>query len=399
MALRSYARREFSQHLKAFATIDPNNMNGSDKGWNLVDGKWVGTQSYKDLPDPMTGKPLHKYPDTTVDEIQPFIDSMRAVPKSGLHNPFKNKERYLMLSEVNRKVVEVMHDKEVFDFFVKCIQRTVPKSDAQTRAELNVTVDFYENFCGDRVRFLAHSERQPGDHLGQFNTGYRWPFGAVACITPFNFPIEIPALQFMGALFMGNKPVVKGDTRTNIVLEQWIRMMHYCGLPKEDMDFLYADGPVMEKILLKGNVRNTLFTGSSRVGEHLAKQLHGRIRLEDGGYDWKILGPDVPKQQSMIDYIAWQCDQDAYAHSGQKCSAQSVMFMHKKWNKTDLLEKWKAQTVQRNLNDLTVGPVLTWNNKQIKAHQEAILELDGTKLLWGGAPLPANTIPEIYGSW
>lgn len=107
---------------------------------------------------------------------------------------------------------------------------------------------------------------------------------------------------------MGNKPVVKGDTRTNIVGEQWIRMMHYCGLPKEDMDFLYADGPVMEKILVKGNVRNTLFTGSSRVGEHLAKTLHGRIRLEDGGYDWKILGPDVPKQQSMIDYIAWQCD-------------------------------------------------------------------------------------------
>jgi len=43
------------------------------------------------------------------------------VPKSGLHNPFKNKERYLMLSEVNRKVVEVMHDKEVFNFFVKGI--------------------------------------------------------------------------------------------------------------------------------------------------------------------------------------------------------------------------------------------------------------------------------------
>jgi len=315
--LSPLATRAFSQHLKAFATIDPNNMNGSDKGYNLVDGEWCGTEKYADLPDPMAaGKTLMKVPATSLDEIHPFIDSMKAVPKSGLHNPFKNKERYLMLSEVNRKVVEVMHDKEVFDFFVKAIQRTVPKSTIQTAAELNVTVDFYENFCGDRVRFLAHSERQPGDHLGQFNTGYRWPFGAVACITPFNFPIEIPALQFMGALYMGNKPVVKGDTRTNIVLEQWIRMMHYCGLPKEDMDFLYADGPVMEKILLKGGVRNTLFTGSSKVGEHLAKALHGRIRLEDGGYDWKVLGPDVPKSQGAIDYVAWQCDQDAYAHSG-----------------------------------------------------------------------------------
>jgi 1-pyrroline-5-carboxylate dehydrogenase len=74
---------------------------------------------------------------------------MLAVPKSGLHNPFKNKERYLMLSEVNRKVVDTLHDPEVMNFFIEMIQRTVPKSELQTRAELNVTRDFYENFCGD----------------------------------------------------------------------------------------------------------------------------------------------------------------------------------------------------------------------------------------------------------
>jgi 1-pyrroline-5-carboxylate dehydrogenase len=91
---------------------------------------------------------------------------MKAVPKSGIHNPFKNKERYLMLSEVNRRVVETLQDKEVMDFFVNMIQRTVPKSDAQTRGEINVTVDFFKNFCGDRVRYLAQGERQPGDHLG-----------------------------------------------------------------------------------------------------------------------------------------------------------------------------------------------------------------------------------------
>lgn len=99
----------------------------------------------------------------------------------------------------------------------------------------------------------------------------------------------------MGALFMGNKPLVKPDTRTSFPLEQWIRMLHYCGLPKEDLDFIHCDGPVAEKILSKGNSNMTLFTGSSKVGEHLVKALNGRVRLEDGGYDWKILGPDVPK--------------------------------------------------------------------------------------------------------
>lgn len=49
--------------------------------------------------------------------------------------------------------------------------------------------------------------------------------------------------------------------------------------------------------------------------------------LEDAGFDWKVLGPDV----SDLDYVAWQCDQDAYACSGQKCSAQSILFMHENW--------------------------------------------------------------------
>lgn len=64
-----------------------------------------------------------------------------------------------MLSEVNRRLVECMHDPEVFDFFVKSIQRVAPKSYQQSAAELQVTLDFYENMCGDRVRFLAHSVR------------------------------------------------------------------------------------------------------------------------------------------------------------------------------------------------------------------------------------------------
>ena len=52
-----------------------------------------------------------------------------------------------------------------------------------------------------------------------------------------------------------------------------------------------------------------------------------QVFLEDAGFDWKVLGPDV----SNIDYVSWVCDQDAYACSGQKCSAQSILFMHKNW--------------------------------------------------------------------
>lgn len=64
-----------------------------------------------------------------------------------------------------------------------------------------------------QVRFHARSFGVSGDHPGQQSNGYRWPYGPVGLITPFNFPLEIPALQVMGALFMGNKPLAHVDHR------------------------------------------------------------------------------------------------------------------------------------------------------------------------------------------
>lgn len=64
-----------------------------------------------------------------------------------------------------------------------------------------------------QVRFLARGFSAPGDHAGQTSHGLRWPFGPVALITPFNFPLEIPALQLMGALYMGNKPLLHVDQK------------------------------------------------------------------------------------------------------------------------------------------------------------------------------------------
>ena len=94
--------------MKAFATVDPENLNASSKGYNLVNGEWTTTKAQKEIIDPLTGKILCTQPDTVIDEANPFIESLRSCPKTGLHNPFRNKERYLMLGEVCRKLVHSM---------------------------------------------------------------------------------------------------------------------------------------------------------------------------------------------------------------------------------------------------------------------------------------------------
>lgn len=58
-----------------------------------VNGEWGLPAKSKTIPDPLNGEPFIKLPDTQLDEIDPFVQSLRAVPKSGLHNPLKNPER------------------------------------------------------------------------------------------------------------------------------------------------------------------------------------------------------------------------------------------------------------------------------------------------------------------
>ncbi|KEH31911.1 delta-1-pyrroline-5-carboxylate dehydrogenase [Medicago truncatula] len=378
------------------ATVEAEEISGARPAevLNLVHGKWVGSSNWNTIVDPLNGEPFIKVAEVDETGVQPFVESLSSCPKHGLHNPFKAPERYLMYGDISAKAAQMLSLPKVSEFFAKLIQRVSPKSYQQAFAEVYVTQKFLENFCGDQVRFLARSFAVPGNHLGQQSHGFRWPYGPVAIITPFNFPLEIPVLQLMGALYMGNKPVLKVDSKVSIVMEQMLRLLHSCGLPVEDVDFINCDGKTMNKLLLEANPRMTLFTGSSRVAEKLAVDLKGRVKLEDAGFDWKILGPDVHQE----DYTAWVCDQDAYACSGQKCSAQSLLFMHENWSKTSLISKLKELAERRKLSDLTIGPVLTFTTESLLEHTKNLLEIPGAKLLFGGQPLEDHSIPHVYGA-
>ncbi|XP_019438056.1 PREDICTED: delta-1-pyrroline-5-carboxylate dehydrogenase 12A1, mitochondrial-like [Lupinus angustifolius] len=392
----TFASFNLPRYVSSFATVDAEKISGSSPAevLNLVQGKWVGSSNYNTIVDPLNGDSFIKVAEVDETGIQPFVESLSSCPKHGVHNPFKAPERYLMLGDVTTKAAHMLSLPKVSDFFTRLIQRVSPKSYQQAHGEVFVTRKFLENFCGDQVRFLARSFAVPGNHLGQQSHGFRWPYGPVAIITPFNFPLEIPVLQLMGALYMGNKPVLKVDSKVSIVMEQFLRLLHTCGLPVEDVDFINSDGKTMNKLLQEANPQMTLFTGSSRVAEKLAVDLKGKIKLEDAGFDWKILGPDVEQE----DYIAWVCDQDAYACSGQKCSAQSLLFLHENWSHTSFISKLKDLAERRKLDDLTIGPVLTFTTESMLEHMNKLLEIPGSKLLFGGQPLKDHSIPSIYGA-
>ncbi len=382
-----------------FATVDPfGGMTGGNPGTlqNLVGGAWQDSDAgYDDILDPMNGEAFLQVPDTQ--NYEPFIAGLKSCPKSGMHNPLKNPDRYVHLGRVCARAAALLAEDHVQDYFTRLIQRVMPKSWNQCLSEVVVTRVFLENFAGDGVRFLARGFSNPGNHTGQESRGYRWPYGPVVIVAPFNFPLEIPALQLVGALAMGNRPLVKPETKVSVVFEQFVRLLVHAGLPGTDLDMIHCRGTGMGKLIesSKDHIRLVQFTGSSAVAEHLSEVMSGAVRIEDAGFDWKVIGPDYHPE--WLDYVAWQCDEDAYNAAGQKCSAQSIVFVHDNWA-DKLLPKLEELAARRKLDDLSLGPVLTWTDDQIQSHIDAILAIPGTELLFGGKQLEGHSIPDCYGA-
>ena len=112
-ALTSRYLTTLSTHhnIPTWATLDPNELGtvSTHNVLNVVGGQWQKDGDIANkliIPNPMNkdGLPICTVPDTSIDELGPFVQSMEAVSKSGVHNPLKSVERYLMYGEISRKV-------------------------------------------------------------------------------------------------------------------------------------------------------------------------------------------------------------------------------------------------------------------------------------------------------
>lgn len=191
MRLVLRATQSFSS-LPKWATLDPHALSSSRPHTisNILDGEILPTAARTTaIPDPLNGGSFLFSPLPERSELDAFAASQRKIARFGLHNPLRNVGRYMQMGEIFLRIATEMRRPEVEDYFVRLIQRVMPKSRAQVVGEWVVTRRFFENFTGDNPRFFQQSFNVAGDYDGQTSTGYRWPFGNVSVIAPFNFPL------------------------------------------------------------------------------------------------------------------------------------------------------------------------------------------------------------------
>lgn len=154
----------------------------------------------------------------------------------------------------------------------------------------------------------------------------RTPVGVVAVITPFNFPIAIPAWKIAPALVYGNAVVWKPPTSVPLLALRLAQALQAAGLPQGVLSLVHGDGDVGRWLTEHDSVDAVTFTGSTPVGRALAGSCATRgvpVQAEMGGKNAAVVLPDADLDRAVAEVVA-----GAFRSAGQKCTATSRAVVH-----------------------------------------------------------------------
>jgi acyl-CoA reductase-like NAD-dependent aldehyde dehydrogenase len=248
------------------------------------------------------------------------------------------------------------------------------------------------------LRYFAGEAQQPsGEHYPSMNPltllySIREPLGVVGLITPWNFPIAIPAWKIAPALAFGNTIVIKPASDTPLMAVRLVEALAEAGLPPGVLNLVTGSASkVGDPLVRDERVVGVSFTGSSAVGKELRKiaaERGTKLQLEMGGKN-----PAIVLADADIDHALQHVVSGAMMSTGQKCTATSRAIVDRKLADqftSKLTDRIKALKVGDPLEaDTQIGPVIS-----SAAAETLSKELDaaknGSELLAGGGRLDDN---------
>jgi aldehyde dehydrogenase (NAD+) len=224
--------------------------------------------------------------------------------------------------------------------------------------------------------------------------------GVIGMITPWNFPIAIPAWKLAPALAYGNTVVIKPAELVPHSAWMLVDILNRAGLPKGVLNLVMGKGSVVgQAIIDHPDVSAISFTGSVGTGRRIAASCVAsnpmkKVQLEMGGKNPLVVLDDADLK------VAVECAVNgAFYSTGQRCTASSRLIV------TDgihdafvaaLTERLKGLVVDDALKAGTqIGPVVDQSQLDVDEKYIAIGRSEGATLAWGGERLNRET-PGFY---
>src|SRR5579859_2145386 len=267
-----------------------------------------------------------------------------------------------------------------------------------SRAEVQRSINITEFMAGEGRRFGGYTSGSESASKFAFTT--RQPLGVVACITPWNFPLAIPAWKIAPALIAGNSVILKPASATPASAVRLAEIYQQAGLPDGVLTVLAArGGPAAEALLDAEAVRAVSLTGSTSTGFHVAERLARRgvpLQGELGGKNAAIVLADADLDLATAGII-----DGAFGSTGQRCTATSRTIVVESVADRFLgkiLSRASKLKVGAGLEETTdIGPAVTAEQRSSVLHYLDIGREEGAEEVYSGDPALAAKLPA--GHW
>lgn len=347
---------------------------------NLIAGEWVDPSGHELLEDRNPARQcelLATFPTATQEEARKAIEAARTAFVGWAHKPPPSRGTILQItSEIIAKRREE---------FARTLTREEGKTLAEATAEVTRACDVLSYYAGEGWRPIG--DVLPNCSEKEFLFTKREPLGVVSIITPWNFPLVIPAWKIAPALVFGNTVVFKPSSLTPWVAVMLVETLMEAGLPPGVLNFLTGSGSVVgTELVTNADVDGITFTGSYDVGSGiLARAQRGRKRIqcEMGGKN-----PLVVLRDANIDLAVELAVKGGFGLTGQACTATSRVIVDDRVA-NDFVEKLvtaaKKLVVGDGLDPQTdMGPVVSEDQLETDRRYVQIALAEGARLLAGG---------------
>ncbi|MGZ3676310.1 MAG: aldehyde dehydrogenase family protein, partial [Ktedonobacterales bacterium] len=197
----------------------------------------------------------------------------------------------------------------------------------ETQGDLQTAIDFGKFVAGEGRR--AEGETVPSALDDKICLTLRQPLGVVGIITPWNFPMAIPAWKTFPALLAGNTVLLKPASDTPLSSVALVEALVEAGLPAGVLNLVTGPGGTLgDAIVTDPRVAMISLTGSTEVGRRVAELCGRDLRrcsLELGGKNAVIVMDDANLDEAVA-AVSWA----GFGTTGQRCTATSRVIVHQK---------------------------------------------------------------------
>ncbi|MEB3284259.1 MAG: aldehyde dehydrogenase family protein [Candidatus Sericytochromatia bacterium] len=369
----------------------PHTQNAVTTACNLINGAWEapGQHPLIENRNPFDARELLGYaPDSSRADAARAIEAARSAFTQWRLVPAP--QRGKLVEQAARLLLE---RKEAI---ARALTQEEGKTLGESLGEVERAIACITFAAGEGVRLVGRTIPSAG--TTGFHYTVREPLGVVGLITPWNFPVSIPAWKIAPALVAGNTAVLKPSPLTPITAEMVVGCFVDAGVPAGVLNLVHGTTDVGLELTQNPCVKAVSFTGSTHVGKAVYQQTAahtGRCLMEMGGKN-----PLVVLADADLKLAAKQASLGAFGSTGQRCTATSRIIVEKPVQDEfeRLLLEEVAQIVMGDglASETTMGPCVDMNRqKEILAHISQA-HADGAKLLCGGGIPGAPALSHGY---